>query len=305
MARGCRERSSVRSLMAVSMACGLLGLVGCSGVSGKSEQVIIPAGNVVSNPGLPGKSPPQRVSQFVFYSDTPLKENTPLFQELSTLRDQMYRDLQLPPSNTVVQVYLFNDQDRYEKYMKFRYPELPKRRAFFIAQPRTAGGPEDLTVYTFWGDHIRQDLRHELTHALLHSVLREVPLWLDEGLAEYYEVPPEKGGMNIQHAEALRRNGFVPDLATLEKLDQVQQMGRPQYQEAWAWVHLMLRGSPEGRELLLGYLQQLRGSAPPERLQPKLAKLYPNPGEALSRHLARLEQPPATLRPVAETVPAR
>ena len=41
------------------------------------------------------------------------------------------------------------------------------------------------------------------------------------------------------------------------------QMGRAQYQEAWAWVHLMLRGTPAGRQVLLTYLQQLRG--PPTR----------------------------------------
>ena len=56
-------------------------------------------------------------------------------------------------------------------------------------QPRRFGGEEDLLVYTYWGDRIQQDLRHELTHALLHSVLKDVPLWLDEGLAEYFEMP--------------------------------------------------------------------------------------------------------------------
>jgi len=272
----------------------------------KSDNVIAPGGQTSVNPVLPGKSPPQRVSQFVFYSDTPLKANTPLFEELSVLRDQLYRDLQLPPSNTVVQVYLFDDQDRYEKYMRHRYPELPRRRAFFIAQPRTAGGPDDLTVYTFWGDHIRQDLRHELTHAMLHGVLKEVPLWLDEGLAEFYELPPEKAGLNALHAEALTHNGFVPDLVALEKLDQVQQMGRPQYQESWAWVHLMLRGSPEARGVLLAYLQQLRGPAKaPPHLYPKLRDVFPNPSEALTRHVAALDRPPATLRPVADPVPLR
>ncbi|WP_020469188.1 hypothetical protein [Zavarzinella formosa] len=304
MARRLRNNRPAFRLAAGALALVFGGLlVGCSGV-GKPDQIITPAGNV-AQPALPGKSPPQRVSQFVFYSDTPLKENTPLFQELSTLRDQMYRELQLPPSNSVVQVYLFDNQDRYEKYMQFRYPELPRRRAFFIAQPRTVGGPEDLTVYTFWGDHIRQDLRHELTHALLHSVLKEVPLWLDEGLAEFYESPPEKSGYNAAHAESLRQNGFAPDLVRLEKLDQVQQMGRPQYQESWAWVHLMLRGTPEARVVLLEYLQQLRGPAKAGLLAPKLRKVFPNPGDALSQHLAKLDPPSATLRPVVELTPGR
>src|SRR5437660_5823070 len=120
--------------------------------------------------------------------------------------------------------------------MRGRYPDLPRRRAFFVAQPRSAGGSEELLVYTFYGEHIQQDLRHELTHALLHSVLRDVPLWLDEGLAEYFELPPDKGGVNPQHLDHLRRTPkpFQPNLARLEGLSQVQQMTPAEYREAWA-----------------------------------------------------------------------
>ena len=200
---------------------------------------------------------PARI-QFVFYSDTPIKPNAPLFTELALLRDQVYRDLRLAPANTVIQVYLFDDQEKYERYMRYRYPDLPKRRAFFIGVPRTVGGPRDLLVYTFWGDHLRQDLRHELTHALLNGVMKDVPLWLDEALAEYYELPPERDGINSSHLEAFRRGEVTANLAALEQLEQVSQMGRPQYQEAWAWAHLMLRTTPEARAVLFEYLQQLR-----------------------------------------------
>ena len=78
--------------------------------------------------------------------------------------------------------------------------------------PRTAGGPRDLLVYTFWSDHLRQDLRHELTHALLNGVTKEVPLWLDEGLAEYYELPPERDGMNAGHLQAFRKGEVTANL---------------------------------------------------------------------------------------------
>src|SRR5205823_11063107 len=143
------------------------------------------------------------------------------------------------------QVYIFQDRDKYENVMRSRYPDLPKRRAFFVAQPRTVGGAEDLLVYTYWGDRIQEDLRHELTHALLHSVLKDVPLWLDEGLAEYYELPPDWNGTNYRHVEQLchsQEKPFKPDLSRLEQLSQVQQMSPAEYREAWAWVHLMLRG---------------------------------------------------------------
>ncbi len=269
-------------------------LAGCDTFGKRTDSGLPP----VEAPALPGKASAQRVSQFVFYSDTPLKPNAPLFAELATLRDQVFNDLRLPATNTVVQVYLFDDQDKYERYMRYRYPDLPRRRAFFVGVPRTAGGPRDLLVYTYWGDHLRQDLRHELTHALLNSVLKEVPLWLDEGLAEYYELPPEKDGLNPGHLDALRRDPKF-DLAALERLDQVTQMGRSQYQEAWAWTHLMLRTTPKAKSILLAYLQQLRDPTQSAgHLLPKLREAYQAPEAALAQHLARLDGPAATIRPV-------
>jgi hypothetical protein len=239
-------------------------------------------------PSTPGKNGGVRISQYVFYSDFTLKPTAPLFVELSELREQIYKELQLPPSNTVVQVFLFEDKAKYERYMKAWYPNLPDRRAFFIAQPRSRGGADDLYVYTFWGEHIRQDLRHELTHALLHSVLKDVPLWLDEGLAEFFELPPERNGLNQQHVVQLRQS-LDFDMARLEQLSEVKQMGRPEYREAWAWVHLMLRGKPEAKAVLLNYIKQLRGSQQPGSLLVKLREVFPSPGDSLVEHLNELD----------------
>src|SRR5262245_55823178 len=188
-------------------------------------------------PVWPGKHS-VRVSQFVFFADFELKKDDPLFVELGDLREQVVRELTLPPSNCVIQVYLFEDRDKYESFMKARYPDLPKRRAFFVAQPKTVGAADELLVFTFWGDRVRQDLRHELTHAILHSSLKDVPLWLDEGLAEFFELPPGSDGVNLKHLEELKRGPFNPDLARLEQLTQVQQMSPAEYREAWAWTHL-------------------------------------------------------------------
>lgn len=246
-------------------------------------------------PTLPSKS--LRVSQYVFYSDVDLKADAPLFKELDDLREQVYRELKLPQSsNTLISVYLFEDRERYDRFMKARYPELPKRRAFFVAQPKTVGGGDELLVYTFWGERVRQDLRHELTHALLHSVLKDVPLWLDEGLAEYFELPPGSDGLNAQHLELLRKGPFTPDLARLEQMSQVAQMTPAEYRESWAWVHLMLRGSPDAKAVLLTYLQQLRGTPNAGPLQPRLTAALPGLNDSLDMHLGQLARAVAARR---------
>ena len=228
-----------------------------------------------------------RVSQFVFHADFELAKAQPLFKELSGLREQVFKELQLPPSTNLVQVYLFEDREKYEQYMKTKYPELPKRRAFFVAQPKRIGGAEDLLVYTYWGERINQDLRHELTHAMLHSVLKDVPLWLDEGLAEYFEMPPAWNGVNYQHVENLRTAKF--DLDRLEKLNDVQQMTPAEYRESWAWTHLMLRTTPQAKQTLLAYLQELRSNSRPSPLRSRLAQVHSAPEAALNRHVAALE----------------
>jgi hypothetical protein len=46
-------------------------------------------------------------------------------------------------------------------------------------------------VFAYRGEDFETDLRHECTHALLNAALPVVPLWLDEGLAEYFEVLPQ------------------------------------------------------------------------------------------------------------------
>jgi hypothetical protein len=291
-----RLRSGRPALLALALGC-VAALAGCNSLQFFQHNERAEPETV---PGLPTKhSFP--VSQFVFMSDFEIQRNLPLFKELSNLREQVYKELKLPPSSTKVFVYLFEDQERYERFMKAKYPDLPRRRAFFLAQPRRLGGNEELLVYTYWGNRINQDLRHELTHAILHSVLKDVPLWLDEGLAEFFEIPASWNGINQYHVEHLRQPTARFDLARLEQLTDVQQMSPVEYREAWAWVHLMLRTTPPARQALLSYLQELRTNPQPGALRPRLVNALPSPESALAQHLQELDgsrsRASASLRP--------
>jgi hypothetical protein len=231
-----------------------------------------------------------RVSQFVFLSDIELRRDAPLFKDLEKHRENVYRELRLPPSNTEVFVYLFENKERYDSFMHTKF-KLPDRRAFFVAQAVRKGGVQDLMVYTYASDNLQRDLRHELTHAMLHSVLKSVPIWLDEGLAEFFEVPAEMNGINAKHMAPLRQAGIRFDLDRLERLEEVHQMRPEEYRESWAWVHLMLRSSPQANKALLSYLQDLRTSNSPGTLRPRLATAFLSPLEnVLESHLAELDR---------------
>ena len=286
-------RARVRSALAALV---LAAPAGCETVHGTPAEHVdptirpdtLPRASEASLP--PGKKPPHRCGNYVFYHDFEIDPSDPLFAELEALPDQVFGELALPPSNAIVQVFLFDTQDRYERYMRSHYPKLPPRRAYMIAEPRI-GSSDELKVFTWMGDHLRTDLRHELTHALLHSVLKDVPLWLDEGLAGFFELPPNVDGVNAQHLEQLARGPFKPDLARLEKLTDVGEMQKPEYREAWAWVHMMLRESPATRQVLRDYMQVLRTTAKPGPLLPKLREATVEPDNVLYDHLSHIPLP--------------
>jgi hypothetical protein len=266
---------------------GLLFLPGCR-LLPLSPPEAGPPRSAESVPETPSKQQ-LRVGQYLFLADFSLAGQAPLLRELVELREQVQRQLHLPESSQVIRLYLFESKERYEEYMQRHYPELPRRRAFFMAQQRGQNA-ENLQIYTYWGENVRQDLRHELTHALLHASLADVPLWLDEGLAEFFEVPPAQEGVNAAHLAHLCRPGFRPNLNHLEELTDVSQMRPAEYREAWAWVHLLLRSTPAVRQVLLTYLHELRSNPRPGPLGPRLRMVLPDPDAALLRHLADLAQ---------------
>lgn len=226
-------------------------------------------------------------NQLVVQSDIRLPKNHPLIQDLEKLREEMARTLQLPLQKQPVTVYLFADEVRYAQYLRTAYPNLPPRRAYFV------GTVDELAVYTFWGDKIQEDLRHEYTHGVLHASLKDVPLWLDEGLAEYFEISSGERGFNAEYAQQLTtalQNGWKPDVQRLEQLADVSQMQKADYLEAWAWAHFLLHDSDDTRAVLVDYLNELRFEAKPGPLSDRLRESLPNFDERFVAYAATLSQ---------------
>src|SRR6202158_5922811 len=109
-------------------------------------------------------------------------------------------------------------------------------------------------------------LYHEYTHALLHLNFTGLPLWLDEGLAEFYgnsqlgDREARVGTIDETHLYILGQNKLLP----IETLLNVEQ-GSPYYNEAnrasvfyaesWALVHyLMLDPEAQRRQLLKNFV---------------------------------------------------
>ncbi|QDV35863.1 hypothetical protein [Tautonia plasticadhaerens] len=279
---------------------GILAATGCSTLPTRD-----PAIGSTGNPLIPTRHQ-ARVGAFRVSSNVPIEEDDPALEALAGLEGRLGRVLGLraPDADPPIDVYILDDEHAFTTFLTFHHPELPTRRAFFLA----AG--EEAAVYTARGEHLEEDLRHEATHALLHRAGGEVPLWLDEGLAEYFEVEPgtlaPEAVARFRKLASAYRDGWRPDLARLEALDDVAAMSPTDYREAWAWTLLLLHGP--GRDELVAHLDRLRtdpGISPAlsESIRADLATLNRQflarvaPGKADpdgSPRLTRLQSPPAS-----------
>ena len=228
------------------------------------------------------------IGQLVLHTDFELPADHRLIRELLTEREDICQTLGLTPSNEPIEVYLFRDPARYQEYLKRNFPVVPSRRAFFLETDTR------LAVYAHWSDRIAEDLRHEMAHGYLHSVVPELPLWLDEGLAEYFEVPRAQSGLNRPHVDLLAdmagHESWQPNLARLEKLTDAAQLTQRDYAESWAWVYFFLNSPPERREILTRYLADLRTRGAEEQLSTRLADLDVSPERPMIEYLASLKQ---------------
>lgn len=218
---------------------------------------------------------------FAYRANFSLEGQQKLFADLRQLQADVVERLKVPAAAEPVELYLFRDKATYREYLEQRFPEVPFRKALFVK----GAGPG--MVYAYLNSEFEIDVRHESTHALLHASLPSVPLWLDEGLAEYFEVPPaDRASANPHYSPTwwAVRFGSVPKLATLEVIQDLGEMGRSEYRQAWAWVHFMLHGPPEAQQELIHYLADLRQGNPTLLLSERLEARIPDLEQCFSNH---------------------
>ena len=78
--------------------------------------------------------------------------------------------------------------------------------------------------------------------------MQNLPLWIDEGLAEYHEVPRGTHGFHPQHMAELNKlakeGRWKPDIRRLEEFRSPAEMTETDYAESWAWMHWLLETEP-------------------------------------------------------------
>ena len=211
----------------------------------------------------------QWVGPFHCHADFSLVPYKGLFNQLERLQFDLVRSLGIDPAQGPIDLYLFRDKQSYRDFFKQHLPKVPYRRALFV---KSEGGAR---VFAYQHPEFSIDVRHECTHALLHAALEMVPLWLDEGLAEYFEVSEDKRPFDHPHLTAVKWNmrlGIVVPVASLEKKQSLAEMRRMEYRFSWAWVHFMLHGPPQAHRALIRFLADIQVARPPGQLSERLAR---------------------------------
>jgi hypothetical protein len=230
-----------------------------------------------------------RTGPFILFSNFPMSDNAPAVRCLQALERDLgqHLDYRSSAEDAPVEIYVLDDRNAFTHFLRYYHPELPPRRAFFLAQG------SQRVVYTYSSPRLEEDLRHEATHALLNRLYGNLPLWLDEGLAEYFEddlAQVEAQRERINHIAGDLAGGWSPNLARLESLSSIHEMTPRDYREAWGWVHLFLNGHEPGKSLLLRAL----AGAGDKPGKPKLSEMGTTNAQLLA-HLKSLQENPQSV----------
>jgi len=182
------------------------------------------------------------------------------FEQIRSLFHSTFPELRVDPAQPIVIVAA-----RDEATMKMLAPEEWGSEGHI----RPSGlfhsdGDKDYVVLRLdaQGTTAYHTVYHEYTHALLHLNFSRIPLWLSEGVAEFFgnsTVGPQEartGNVDKTHLYILGKNAWLP----IETLLEVSE-GSPYYNEknpasvfyaeSWAVVHYLLLDPEARREQLL------------------------------------------------------
>ena len=224
----------------------------------------------------------RQVAPYLIRSEFALRDVAELVSDLGDLQADLEEMLALKCEPTEIQVHLFKSHSSYVSYLSKRIPDGTKRRALFV-QGTDAG-----RVYAYRHRGLDTDVRHETTHALLHTALPYVPLWLDEGFAEYFEASPGQREKHHPHRAEIQRAmwlGWKPGIEKLEAKREMLDMDKDDYRDAWGVVHFILHGPPAAREALAAYFDEIKSGKSPTPLSQQLRRRIPNLDQKIIAHL--------------------
>jgi tetratricopeptide (TPR) repeat protein len=245
-----------------------------------------------------------RTANFTLFSDAGEKTVRRIGADLERLRDAL---AQLTPgltlnSPTPTYIFVFKDALAFKPYRQTHQGKPVDSGGFFLSRQlgnyvAFYGGQRVLERYgTSHGDE-RAIIYHEYLHNVLRNNYASLPLWLNEGLAEYhstFDVGKNEVRIGLpvaEHVQWLRKNPLVP-VASLFAVDEhsthYDEIHRGAfYASSWALVHYLISGSPERRLQATEALRLAQAGTPPDQI---FRQAFGTDPANLDRDLARYVQ---------------
>lgn len=229
------------------------------------------------------------VGPFYCWADFNLEDVAGELQGLQEIHQQLTQKIGLPKTKEWIELYIFKDNASWRLFLKEKYPEVPYRRALYIKKKDENG-----QLFLHLHREFSVDLRHEGTHALIHAsvMASDMPIWLDEGLAEYFEVPAgnrQTGSVWFAKTEWNAKFGITPDLEALEKIQGMQNMTNNDYRDSWAWVNFLLNGPNEVRNILPEYVAAIHSGEETSRVKQRVWDALEKPSAKFRAYFKNLK----------------
>lgn len=164
---------------------------------------------------------------------------------LIALHTRMIDELGAKPTLQPVQVYVYAAPDHYRLALKEIGVDPAGRPAIFLFRNGKS------YLFTYDQADLIGKLRHEFAHTVLHSSFTSLPLWLDEGLAEYYESPTGTGQQESYRymMKTQPRLFWQPSPQRMAGWTTMRDMRSLEYAEAWSWVNLLMHSNAGQRHI--------------------------------------------------------
>jgi Protein of unknown function (DUF1570) len=210
---------------------------------------------------------------FIVYGETGERRVREVAEEFERFRDALARVIPGAgtPAAVPTVVVVFGSGRSFEPYIPRYNGKAIRLGGYFFAS-------DDMNIVALADGDRENSLRtifHEYVHVVTDNVSRGMPVWLNEGLAEYYSTfQVDEGGRRAlvgklipPHLQLLneRRHLSIAELLAVETSSPSYNEGERQslfYAQSWALVHMLVSGAPNRASLLAKYSRLVADGTP-------------------------------------------
>lgn len=211
-----------------------------------------------------------QVDEFTFVSNVPAEETSAIARDLLRMRHAIGEVTKLNVRSTKpTRIFIFGSE---RAFVPYRQAIIGRADESIRGAFTTSDGGNFIVMVRDKEEDVDRTVYHELTHYFVRNTVSHLPLWLSEGLADYYSTFRTSGdavhiGVLIpQHVRWLRQKPMIP-LAELftttaeSPLYNESSRSGTFYAQSWALVHYLM-DDPNRRAQLGAFLRRVDDGEP-------------------------------------------